>query len=159
MKHIKGNILNVKNGYIFHICDCISLVPTGFSATLYKKFLSSSPYTFRKKEGNVASVDTQSKPGTVFILGEENTPDIVNMFSQYGKDDTDSSSQKYFKECLEAMLDYFDFVTEKVYIHIPYKLGCNNFSNNEWEVYVKFLLEFEEKMIRNNVNVELTVYH
>lgn len=158
MKHIKGNILDVKNGYIFQICDCISLAPSGFSATLYEKFPSSSPYSLRKKEGNVASLGTRSKPGTVFILGEENGPDIVNMFSEYGKDDTDSSKQKYFKECLEAMLDYFEFFTEKVYIHVPYKLGCN-FSNSDWEVYVKFLLEFEEQMIRNNVDIELTVYH
>lgn len=167
MKHIKGNILNVKNGYIFHICDCTSLIPSGFSETLYNTFPSSSPYILRKKksenEPHVASFETRSKPGTVFILGEENGPDIVNMFSKYGYTDTDikdttSFRQNYFKDCLESMLDYFEFFTEKVNIHIPYKLGCD-FSQSEWEVYAKFLLEFEEKMAQNNVDVELTVYH
>lgn len=135
MKHIKGNILNVKNGYIFHIYE------SGFSASLFEKFPN-------------LTLPEKNYPGTVFIFGEEKSPDIVNMFLE----GVFEQRQKYFQKCLNAMFDYFEFSSEKVFIHVPYKLGCN-FSQSEWEHYVKSLLDFEEKMTRNNIDVELTIYH
>lgn len=141
MKHIKGNILTVKNGYIFHICDSENVNNTEFDLALYKKFPLSHP-------------QTKSTSGTVFISGEENGPDVVNMFCS----SVFEKRQKDFLQCLEGMSDYFEFTSEKVFVHVPYKLG-SNFSLSEWEIYVKFLLDFEEKMRKNNVDIELTVYH
>lgn len=141
MKHIKANIISIKTGYIFHIYD-YTHKQTTFGKSLFKVFQTSSP-----------SLDTKLTPGTVFISGEENKPDIVNMFCS-----TSSYEPNYVQSCLDAMFDYFEFSTEKIDIHIPNKLGCT-ISNIAWQQYLKMLIEFEKKLLKNKINVSMIIYH
>jgi hypothetical protein len=184
MKYIRANILSVKEGYIFQQCNCVTLKAYGLSQDLETAFPGTCPYQYRKaarnQKGllscNVATPDTRSTPGMVFILCNENGPNIVNMFAQYapGKPwnvwqplidvdgkitvpDQSVDREKYFQDCLDAMFDYFEFTEEKIEIAIPYKIGCGLAGGN-WENYEKMLISFENRLIDNGINVEMSVY-
>lgn len=184
MKYIRADIRTVKGGYIFQQCNCVTLKPQGLARDLEVAFPGTCPYAYRKPavtesghfSHNVASADTRAVPGTVFILSKENGPNVVNMFAQYapGKPwnkwqplldidgeivipDQSSDREKYFQNCLDAMFDFFEFTEEKIEIAVPYKIGCGLAGGN-WPTYEKMLQNFESKMIRAGINLEMTLY-
>jgi hypothetical protein len=169
MRYVHSDIRTVTDGYIFQQCNCVTLKPHGLAYDLEQAFPGTCPYLYRKpartQQGmlshNVANLET---PGTVFILANEQGPNIVNMFAQYapGKPgnvwqplidvdgkiavaDQASDREKYFQECLDAMFDYFEFTEEKVKIAVPYKIGCG-LAGGYWPRYEKMLRNFEQRM-------------
>ena len=149
MKYINKDICTVKKGYIFQICDCVSIEPYGLSLRLENSFPNTSPYSLRK-ERNLGIL------GTVMILGNENEPSIVNMFAQYNSGfpkensiDSKKQRERYFKDCLDSMLDYFEFSDEKIEIAVPYSIL-------NWK---HLLLDFEKKAKEElKLDLEITIY-
>lgn len=175
MKYIDGNILEVKDGYIMQQCNCITVYPYGLSADLEKAFPGTCPYRNRKpkiEHTNVARIQDRSIPGTLSILGTLNGPSIINIFGQYcpggpgnasyiARDakvgDTQEDREKYFKEALEGLYDYFWGTKEKIKIAIPFKIGCGLAKGN-WQNYEKMLINFEQKMKNSGIDLEMKIY-
>ena len=173
MKFVEGKICDIKSGYILQTCNCTGIYSFGISKEIEDVF-SISPYSSRKNFKGVSSKDDISIPGTVMILGNEDSPQIVNMFVQYnpgnsgitdyfkfmlenayGKDDpvvnvsdSDLDREKYFNMCLEGLYDFFEFTGEEVVIHVPYS---NTFP-------IQSLRDFENKMIDSGVKLQMYVY-
>jgi hypothetical protein len=184
MKYIRADIRTVQDGYIFQQCNCVTLKPHGLAESLEASFPGTCPYQYRKAartetdtlSRNVATLESRANPGTVFILSNGASPNIVNMFAQYapgkagnswqplidvdGKitvPDDANDREKYFQHCLDAMLDFFEFTEGKVKVAIPYKIGCGLAGGN-WSNYERMLEEFEKRMLAGNIDLEMTIY-
>jgi hypothetical protein len=168
MKHLKGNILDVRTGYILQQCNCITVRPYGLSADLSRRFPGTCPYDYRKpiRPGvNMSREEDRSEPGTVMIIGTEDGPDIINLFGQYtpGKAkpnsvlDKSSDREKYFQNGLDALIDFFDRTTEPITIAVPYKIGCG-LAGGQWNHYKKMLDDFEKTMIDKGMYIDMTIY-
>lgn len=173
MKYIEGNIFNIKTGYILHQCNCVSVYPYGLSANLEKVYPGTCPYKFRQsiKTGtNICKKEDRSTPGTLSILGKENGPYVINIFGQFfpGKagnvpmilenlkvKDLEVDREMYFENALDSLVDYFWGTDQTVEIRIPFGLGMDKIN---WNKYEKMLLNFEEKMKKNRINLEMTIY-
>jgi hypothetical protein len=179
MKIVQGDITETEHKYILQQCDCVSLHPNGLGEILEKKFPNTSPYNFRQRAdfgfSQISSYETRSCPGTVYILSSENSPNIVSLFSQYypgmsenlwalradlemfnSVKDKPNDREKYFEKCLDGLFDFFEFSSDKITIAVPYNIGCE--SGGDWKTYQKMLLDFEKRMIDNDINLEMTMY-
>jgi len=164
MKYVNGSLLDVKEGYILHQTNCVTLYPKGLAEDIEKKFPGTCPYRFRKGV-RVAREEDRSVPGTVFIIGAKEGPIILNLFGQYGPgkncypghEDTPTHREKYFADGLEALVDYFEGTEENIKIAVPYKIGCG-LAGGKWGDYRDMLESFENKMKEAGINTELTVY-
>ena len=152
---VNDSITTVTNGYIICPCDCVSLTPPENSATeqIVGRFgRVNNPFTLRKRRRNndrFCSDETRSTPGTVFILGEEKGPDVIYLFNQYFPNDWNLTS---FRMCLDALIDYFEFFTEPVEIHVPVELSHR-------EEYEQLFTEFERELSAHGVQLELYLYY
>lgn len=171
MKFVKGNLLDVKEGYIMHQCNCITTNTAGLAKALEKKYKTDLPYHLRKPDeanSTTARLEDRSIPGTVFISGSN--PYIINIFGQYGpgklpksknQGDTELDSrekrEKYFETALEAIVDFFEGTTDLVQIAIPHKIGCG-LAGGDWDVYFGMLYAFETKLFKLGVKNEITIY-
>lgn len=169
MKIIDADILSVQNGYILQNCDCISVIPKGLSALLADKFPGTCPYYFRRNifGRDLAQWEFRSIPGTLSILQGSSGPGIINIFGQYDPGnpnnlyetfDETHNREKYFEMALEELIDYFSGTSDLVQIAVPYRMGCPDNIDLNWNKYEQMLSTFEEKMKMNNINTELTIY-
>lgn len=148
------NILSVKEGYILNYCDCVSNEPSGLALKIENIYPDTSPYKL-KKSGTFIPV-----PGTVLVINN-----IINMFVRYkagsanknSKLDDIVSRQKYFSECLEAIVDFFEGTENIVKIAVPWGIGPK-LSFENWFIYEKMLENFADKMKKTGINAEITIY-
>ena len=133
MRIIKGDLTSLDRGYILQQCNCVSLQTKGLSETLRNKFPNTCPYDLRRPDpvkNNFCIKEDISKPGTIFILGNEDDINVINLFGQYfpGKPkkyfDTYEQRKNYFQSGLEGIIDFFDGSQEYIEISVPYRIGC-----------------------------------
>ena len=117
---IEGDLLESKEQYICHACNCVSYGAAGLAYALFNKFPYSNIYHERK---------CVSEPGTISVHGDgEENRYIINMFSQYfpGKSnkfnqkDTDKIRKNYFMSCLEQISKIENINS----IAFPFNIGC-----------------------------------
>jgi hypothetical protein len=124
-----GNVLDAKEEYICHQCNCVTKVAKGLAKDLFERYPDANVYTSRK---------TYSVPGTISVHGT-----IVNMFAQInpGKPnlqgrDTVENRLAWFKSCLFLIQDL-----EPGSIAMPWKIGCG-LAGGDWSVYKSMLTDF-----------------
>lgn len=135
---IKNDILESKEKYIAHSCNCISSRAAGVAKSIFDKYPYGDTYACRK---------LPDVPGTISILG--NGYDfryIINMFSLYypGNPKYPNSSldgmrarEKYFHQCLMKVSRIENLES----IAFPYKISCNLGGGN-WDHYLGTLTNF-----------------
>lgn len=135
---ITGDLLNSKEKYIAHQCNCLTQNSAGTASAIFHKFPHSNTYAGRTEP---------DKPGQIQIMG--NGADeryVVNMFGQYypGKPKYPNSSldgqvvrEKYFHQCLLRVAKIPDLES----IAFPWRIGCN-LGGGIWEHYLGTLTNF-----------------
>lgn len=166
MRIINGDLLDLTSGYILQQCNCVSIKAKGLSESLRKKFPGTCPYEMRQQSSENSRVcrkEDRGVPGTLFILGNEDGVNVINLFGQVypGKPgegiDSYENRKKYFKNGLDSIIDFFWGTEDHVVINVPYKIGCGLAGGN-WADYEQMLSEFEFKAKQSGVNLDVVLY-
>jgi len=148
------NILNAKEQYLVHQCNCITNHAAGLAYQIFKKFPYSNSYIKRTEP---------SVPGTIEICGNGiNKRFIINLYGQYapGKHNDKSLRDQllmrtmYFHDALTKISQIPDIKS----IAVPYKIGCGLAGGN-WDFYFTELKELDYKLAKFNKNFELVIYN
>lgn len=149
ISNIDGDLLEAKEQYICHACNCVSHGAAGLAYDLFKKFPYSNIYVQRT---------SSSEPGTISIHGDgDQNRYIINMFSQYFpgkpnnniKKDTSKIRKNYFMSCLE----HISKIEGLQSVALPFGIGCGLAGGN-WEEYYRLI----EWFANSNPNVNVCLY-
>lgn len=144
-----GDLLEAKEKYIIHQCNCVSIGAGGLAYHLFNKFPFADVYSERdsgeEDEKGRTILKYKDKPGTIKISGNGNLKRfVINAFSQYypgGQNDYHNDNEQkrleYFKNCLEEVLKIKDLDS----IAFPYEYGCGIAGGN-WKVYKQMIYDF-----------------
>lgn len=100
-----GNILDAKETYIAHQCNCITNHAAGLAKDLFAKFPWADIYKIRGKDGNLM----RDKPGKIIIKGDgKEQRFVINMLAQnypgHPKPyETEEMRRSWFKSCLDEL--------------------------------------------------------
>jgi hypothetical protein len=103
----KGNILDSKETYIAHQCNCITENPAGLSLEMFRKFPWADIY---RERSSIKS--RKDKPGNIIVKGNgKDERFVINMLAQNypGKPktyETLSMRKTWFKQCLTLIENY-----------------------------------------------------
>lgn len=145
---VNDSILNSKEQYIAHQCNCVTKNSLGLAKLLFETYPWSNVYLNR---------DKPDKPGTVKISynpNNNNGPHIINMFAQFipGKSRTFDEEYRrlsYFKSCMTSI---FDNIPDLKSIAFPFGIGCG-LAGGDWNKYYQIIQEFAEKY--ENVSIKI----
>ena len=142
MKIKFANILNAKETYIVHQCNCVSVKPHGLSKEIAKWYPNNCPYERREPLKNRNCAKVFEIPGTIKVFDH-----VICLFAQFGmgkpftfnnskkqlhENDTFEQRKKWFEMCLkqlEAIPGTFA---------LPFKIGCGLAGGNH-EQYLKLI--------------------
>lgn len=150
---IEGDILEAKEKYIVHQCNCVSNKSAGLAKFIFEKFPYSDVYTNRTEP---------DVPGTIKISGDGiKNRFIINMFGQYYpgkpksssniKDDYNARSD-YFLNCLKQM----KYIQDIESIAFPYYIGCG-LAGGKWKNYNSMIHQFAGYILAGQ-NAEVVMY-
>lgn len=135
---VTGDILNSKEKYIAHQCNCLTQNSAGAALAIFTKFPHSNTYSNRVDPDKLTSIK---------IMGNgEDQRYVINMFAQYypGKPKYPNSSldgqvvrEKYFHQCLLRVSKIPNLES----IAFPWRIGCN-LGGGVWEHYLGTLTNF-----------------
>ncbi len=151
IKIVNGDLLDAKETYIAHQCNCISINAKTLAELIFNKYPDSNSYI--KRINGIQS--TYNTPGTIEIFGE-NEPYIINMYAQYyptkSKYSNDSINKRigWFKECLThiSKIENIHITT----IAMPFNIGCGA-AGGDWNTYYTILTDFA-----NKEKIHITLY-
>jgi O-acetyl-ADP-ribose deacetylase (regulator of RNase III) len=144
-----GDLLNAKEKYIAHQCNCVTQASAGTAKAIFDKFPYSNTYADRQVP------DTM---GTIKVLGNgQDERYIINMFAQYypgkskypqAKKDGIETRLQTFHQCLLKI----SRITDLESIAFPWKIGCN-LGGGVWEHYLGNLTLFANYVEKTGVRV------
>ena len=137
---ISGDLLEAKEKYIAHNCNCITQNSAGTAKAIFDKYPYANTYANRIEPDVM---------GTIKILGNgQDQRYIINMFAQYypgrpkypnsDKDGT-KTRQYHFHRCLLRVAKIENLES----IAFPWRIGCNLGGGN-WEHYLGTLTNFAQ---------------
>ena len=142
LKIIDGDLLEAKEQYIVHQCNCVSTGAKTLALQIFNKFPYANTYKYRQMK----NFGTYSKAGTIQILGNgEDQRYIINAYSQYypsiSKYANDSEEKRlaWFKNCL----NYIANIPNLESLAFPYLYGCGA-AGGDWSVYYNEFIKFAE---------------
>jgi O-acetyl-ADP-ribose deacetylase (regulator of RNase III) len=146
---VTGDLLNSKEKYIAHQCNCLTQNSAGTAKAIFDKFPHANTYVARTEPDAL---------GTIKILGDgQEQRYVINMFAQYypGKPKYPKSTldgilvrDKCFHRCLLRIAEIPDLES----IAFPWKIGCN-LGGGIWEHYLGTLTNFANYLEDKNVRV------
>lgn len=134
MQIVEGNLLEAKEKYICHQCNCVTDRAKGLAQALFGKFPYANVYKQRSKE---------SVPETIHVAGNgRDKRFIINMFAQYSpgkvkERETAEMRLKYFRECLAKIAEIPDLES----LAFPFLIGCG-LAGGDWNLYLEELEAF-----------------
>lgn len=148
LRTVKGSLLEAKDDYIAHQCNCITTDAAGLAKLVFEKY----PYanTYLKRQGG-----RRDNPGTIQICGPVaagDGPVVINMLAQKypGKTDYPTSARLvWFQSCLKQMAQLPGCKS----IGFPFGIGCN-MAGGDWPSYHEMLLRFAQ----DNPHIQVTLY-
>jgi O-acetyl-ADP-ribose deacetylase (regulator of RNase III) len=150
---VTGDLLNSKEKYIAHQCNCLTQNSAGTASAIFYKFPHSNTYAGRTEP---------DKPGHIQIMGNgEDRRYVINMFGQYypGKPKYPNSSldgqvvrEKYFHQCLLRVAKIPNLES----IAFPWRIGCN-LGGGIWEHYLGTLTNFAN-YVKLTQGVKVLIY-
>ena len=104
---MQTGLLDSKETFLVHICDCISKKATDNTEIIFKKFPYSNTYV------NRIHLSNNSEPGSVDICGGYKKRFVANFYSKYfSKEprsfDTSEKRREWLLSCLELLAEYMD---------------------------------------------------
>ncbi len=140
---VKGSILDAKEDFICHQCNCVSKTSAGLAFLLFQRYPEANDYLRRSKP---------SVPGTVALhsLGEQS---IFNLFAQYnpgrsrGVLDSRELRLEWFSACLDKCLELAPAGSTYA---LPYGIGCG-LAGGTWTFYWSILKKWSEDHRINKV--------
>ena len=150
IEFVEGDILNAKEKYICHQCNCFSKGSAGLAKSLFDRYPYANIYATRREP---------SKSGTIHIAGDGHRERyVINMFAQRYPSlpsdyDTLESRQKDFNSCLLAILA----VPNIEGIAFPHGIGCGLAGGN-WMQYKSAIEGFAERLEREQRNARVVIY-
>ena len=151
---INDDILNAKESYICHQCNCVTKTSHGLSKSISNKYTWADVYKIRSK-----NEQQSDQPGTIIEFEHPIYPNnfhkVLCFISQIGPkkpntykklylntySDTYQNRKKWFQECL-YILDEKNYKT----IAMPYGIGCG-LAGGKWDEYVKMLEECKTNIV------------
>ena len=140
---IEGDLLESKETFIAHQCNCVSTDSKGFAKTIFSKYPFSNSYTKRIR----GKKETYSEPGSIEIFNNGEKC-IINMYAQYYpsaskySNDTKTKRIEWFINCLDNISKISD-IKSKI-IAMPFHIGCG-LAGGDWNVYYNIIEEFANK--------------
>jgi O-acetyl-ADP-ribose deacetylase (regulator of RNase III) len=152
MKTINGNILDAKEQFIGHQCNCVSRGALGLAKSLFDRFPQSNIYSHRPYP-YVAKGD--DLPGHIVIRGN-----VIGLLAQYypgrsnEKSLIDSSivREGYFWQCLRQIAKIENLES----IAFPFRIGCGLSAGN-WGKYYK-MLEWFDQIVYDKQKTNVVIY-
>ena len=154
---IYDDILNAKEQYIAHQCNCLTVKSHGLSKTIADAYPWADHYSTRRSLNgrNYAIEKDRDIPGTFKILhSPDKKKSVICMFAQWTPGipqkyktyplyqlDTYESRVSWFAECLIRLKESN---LETKAIAFPWKIGCG-LARGSWPVYKKMLELFEKE--------------
>jgi len=151
LKIVDGDLLDAKETYIAHQCNCISTNAKTLAELIFNKYPDSDSYS--KRINGMKS--TYGDPGTIEIFGDTE-PYIINMYAQYypakSKYPNDSINKRigWFEECLIHISQIKNIHIKTV--AMPFNIGCGA-AGGDWNTYYKILTNFA-----NKEKIHITLY-
>lgn len=156
---ITGDLLEAKEKYIAHQCNCLTQNSAGTAKAIFDKFPYANTYERRVRlpDGTNSIIDT---PGTIIIMGNgQDQRFVINMYAQYypGKSKYPKSTLDgtpvrldYFYKCLLRVAKIPDLES----IAFPWRIGCN-LGGGDWEHYLGTLTNFAQYVGEKDVKVKV----
>lgn len=156
---ITGDLLESKEKYIAHQCNCLTQSSAGTAKAIFDKFPYANTYQYRVRDenGQTTNIDT---PGTINILGDgQEQRYIINMFAQYypgkpkfPKSTLDGSTVRlnYFYKCLLRVAKIANLES----IAFPWGIGCQ-LGGGDWNKYLGQISIFSNFVEQKGVKVVL----
>lgn len=161
----QGDLLNAKEDYIVHQCNCYTVNSHGLSKAIGERYPWADYYRTRTRIGSRNfSLDDKDKFGKIKII---NNPDeeigggVICMFAQLcpGKPlrfrtypnweiDTEEERFKRFKSCLKKLGKWAQGIT----LAFPWRIGCG-LAGGIWTRYFAEIEKFAAKY-----NIDVTIY-
>lgn len=145
MKIISGNLLESKEKYIAHQCNCVSTYAAGLAKQIFDEFPYANIYKKRLLSGKVDGM------GNIIVCGDGETKRyVINMLAQFypgkpkyqnSKKDGYLAREKAFADCLTQI----SAISEIKSIAFPYNIGCN-LAGGDWETYYNMIESFEKQI-------------
>lgn len=136
----QGNLLEAKEQYIAHQCNCVTFKGAHLSGQVFKAFPHADSYRLRRK------TRARDIPGTVAVMGNgADSRLIINMFAQYypGQSkyqaDSPEKRQLWFSRCLNKIAQIPDLKS----IAFPDHIGCGAAGGN-WDIYLAMIRNFAQ---------------
>lgn len=133
-----GDLLEAKEKYIAHQCNCLTQNAVGTAKAIFDKFPHANTYATRTEPDVL---------GAIKILGNgQDERYVINMFAQYypGKPKYPNSDkdgiivrEKMFHRCLLRIAKIDNLKS----IAFPWKIGCN-LGGGDWDHYLGTLKNF-----------------
>ena len=147
MKIIVDDILNAKEKYIAHQCNCVTTYAKGLAKSINSRYPWADAYTNRTTNDIVGTIKIFESPSQ--------DKAVICMFAQFypskpiknSKEDTYKQRIKHFQQCLDEMKK---IQTDK--IAFPFLIGCG-LAGGDWNIYKKMLENFEKE-----TNIEVILY-
>jgi O-acetyl-ADP-ribose deacetylase (regulator of RNase III) len=150
---LTGDLLEAKEKYIAHQCNCLTQNSAGTAKAIFDKFPYSNTYAGRTEP---------DVPATIQILGNgQDQRFVINMFAQYypGKPKYPNSTldgvearHTYFHQCLLRVAKIPDLDS----IAFPWKIGCN-LAGGDWEWYLGTINNFAQ-YIEDKQTARVVIY-
>ncbi len=162
---VKGDLLEADVDYIVQQNCCTAVKAAGLSKAIATKWPQVNPYKERKAyKNNWAVAEDRPEPGSILVyeFENENLKGVVCAFAQvshskpgvyndplgFVKEDSAKDRQRYFKECLDAIVEL-----KPKSVGFPYKIGCG-LAGGSWSVYEKILQSWSQE----NPSISVLVY-
>lgn len=156
---ITGDLLEAKEKYIAHQCNCLTQNSAGTAKAIFDKFPYANTYERRIKDENGETTNID-KPGTIIVLGDgKEHRFVINMYAQYypGRPKYPLSSldgipvrEKHFYHCLLRIAK----LPELESIAFPWRIGCN-LGGGDWEHYLGMITNFAQYVGDKGVKVRV----
>lgn len=151
---VYGSILDSKEKYIAHQCNCITTNSAGAAKAIFDAYPYADVYKDRKEPDQL---------GTIKIMGNgDDERFVVNMFAQHfpGRPrqpmhpvDGLVARQKHFYSCLARMANIPNLES----VAFPYGIGCAMGGGN-WTYYSGFLGHFA-RYVNDKFGTKVVLYH
>lgn len=145
---VTGDLLDAKEKYIAHQCNCVTQNCAGVAKLIFDKWPYANTYALRQLGPDGRTIPTD-KLGDIVILGDgKEQRHVINMYAQYypGKpkyptSTLDGSAVRldFFYKCLLRVAK----IPELESIAFPWRIGCN-LGGGDWEKYLGTLNNFAQ---------------
>jgi O-acetyl-ADP-ribose deacetylase (regulator of RNase III) len=151
---ITGDLLDAKEQYIAHQCNCLTQNSAGIAKAIFDKFPHADSYAARKEADTMGTIK-------IFGDGKENRY-VINMFTQFypgkakyptSRKDGTQARQEAFNSCLWHMIGIDNLES----IAFPYRIGCN-LAGGDWEGFYLPILDRFSSAMKEHKKVRVVLY-